>query len=614
MLAKQKVEFGAAEDMIDVSQLHSAGRINMGTEESQTRRVPLGRSVSYHLPNREIPVAEIFEETRPFRASETIPHQGTSGATPSQQTTWSEPPSQASMDKELVKYPRAVQLAVTDTLNALGGNRAQAEVIRAVLLAAEKVYHACISTPGAAAAAAATAATASQSQSGIFMATPPTSGASHMHQGHPSHGGAGPRRGGTGYNLQSHMSASSVPNSRRPHATFSGMRAESDSKVVSGDSNHGSTAAAMSRLQSTWSAPGSSNTAAMQNVLRNASDGFKTSPRNFPASSGFLSLQHNVLNHGSGAEPPQQQKQQQGQVQQRSPSGTSLTSASSAPVGTSLEPAVGEQLPPSLDGSSTSSGGTFGNGNGAASAANVPQDIASEADRIKASSKHRAGAKWTNEQDEALRRSVEQHNGTGWKNIAKFVPGRDHVQCLQRWKKVLRPGLVKGPWTPEEDSHLLELIKEDPTMHWGNIAAKIKGRTAKQCRERWGLNLDPNINHSKFTPEEDDLLMRLHEQMGSKWAEIKCQFERRTENAVKTRFKSLMRARARQWSPDQDAKLRQLATQYNQDWTAIGNALQRSKLIVRSRFKYLKSLPPSATPAIVTPPMNTKKRATSAPS
>jgi hypothetical protein len=24
------------------------------------------------------------------------------------------------------------------------------------------------------------------------------------------------------------------------------------------------------------------------------------------------------------------------------------------------------------------------------------------------------------------------------------------VQCLHRWQKVLRPGLVKGPWTQEE--------------------------------------------------------------------------------------------------------------------------------------------------------------------
>jgi hypothetical protein len=52
-------------------------------------------------------------------------------------------------------------------------------------------------------------------------------------------------------------------------------------------------------------------------------------------------------------------------------------------------------------------------------------------------------------QDEALREAVEAHNGCNWKAIAQRLPGRTDVQCLHRWQKVLKPGLVKGPWTPE---------------------------------------------------------------------------------------------------------------------------------------------------------------------
>ena len=29
---------------------------------------------------------------------------------------------------------------------------------------------------------------------------------------------------------------------------------------------------------------------------------------------------------------------------------------------------------------------------------------------------------------------------------------RTDVQCLHRWNKVLKPGLLKGPWTEEEDT------------------------------------------------------------------------------------------------------------------------------------------------------------------
>ena len=34
------------------------------------------------------------------------------------------------------------------------------------------------------------------------------------------------------------------------------------------------------------------------------------------------------------------------------------------------------------------------------------------------------------------------------------MPGRSDVQCLQRWRKVLAPGLKKGRWTAEEDEAL----------------------------------------------------------------------------------------------------------------------------------------------------------------
>ena len=53
---------------------------------------------------------------------------------------------------------------------------------------------------------------------------------------------------------------------------------------------------------------------------------------------------------------------------------------------------------------------------------------------------------------------MSTHNAKNWKAIAEQVPGRDHVQCLQRWKKVLEPGLTKGQWTTAEDAELIQLV------------------------------------------------------------------------------------------------------------------------------------------------------------
>lgn len=56
---------------------------------------------------------------------------------------------------------------------------------------------------------------------------------------------------------------------------------------------------------------------------------------------------------------------------------------------------------------------------------------------------------WTVEEDEKLRKAVAEYGGRNWKKIAEQIAERTDVQCLHRWQKVLRPGLIKGPWTPE---------------------------------------------------------------------------------------------------------------------------------------------------------------------
>ena len=148
--------------------------------------------------------------------------------------------------------------------------------------------------------------------------------------------------------------------------------------------------------------------------------------------------------------------------------------------------------------------------------------------------------RWLREEDESLKRAVEVHGPKHWKTIAMFVPGRNHVQCLQRWKKVLRPGLIKGHWTEREDRLLERLVSQDP-KNWGQVSLHIPGRTAKQCRERWCNHLDPRIKKSEWTAEEDATLVRVHAEMGQKWAQIAKFLPGRTENAVKIRWKTLSR-------------------------------------------------------------------------
>ncbi|GLD96083.1 hypothetical protein PINS_up004761 [Pythium insidiosum] len=164
--------------------------------------------------------------------------------------------------------------------------------------------------------------------------------------------------------------------------------------------------------------------------------------------------------------------------------------------------------------------------------------------------------RWTKEEDDALRQAVENHKEKNWKAIAAQVPGRNHTQCLQRWTKVLAPGLVKGHWSPHEDE-LLKRLVAGGNKNWGEVAAKIPGRTSKQCRERWHNHLDPNIVRGAYTPEEDRIILEAQARLGNRWSVIAAMLPGRTEDAVKIRWKShcrLWKARKYLRKPGGDAQ------------------------------------------------------------
>ncbi|GBG27474.1 Transcription factor MYB3R-5 [Hondaea fermentalgiana] len=129
--------------------------------------------------------------------------------------------------------------------------------------------------------------------------------------------------------------------------------------------------------------------------------------------------------------------------------------------------------------------------------------------------------RWTPEEDELLRRAVKKYNCQQWKKIATEVPGRSHVQCLQRWNKSLDPDVIKGRWTTEEDNLLLDIVAKNPHMkNWGFAAKYIPGRSAKQCRERYLNHLNPTIRRDAWTAEEDAFILEAQQRLGNKWSEI----------------------------------------------------------------------------------------------
>ncbi|MBD4786969.1 hypothetical protein GUG12_24865, partial [Xanthomonas citri pv. citri] len=44
---------------------------------------------------------------------------------------------------------------------------------------------------------------------------------------------------------------------------------------------------------------------------------------------------------------------------------------------------------------------------------------------------------------------------------------------------------IKGPWSPEEDELLQQLVEKHGARNWSLIGKCIPGRSGKSCRLRW---------------------------------------------------------------------------------------------------------------------------------
>mmetsp|Transcript_405 Transcript_405/g.948 ORF Transcript_405/g.948 Transcript_405/m.948 type:complete len:442 (+) Transcript_405:832-2157(+) len=147
--------------------------------------------------------------------------------------------------------------------------------------------------------------------------------------------------------------------------------------------------------------------------------------------------------------------------------------------------------------------------------------------------------------------------------------------------------IIKGAWSPEEDDVMKRAVAKFG-MDWKAVATMVKGRTSKQCRDRYKLKLDPNINHGPWTPEEDKKLTELHGQLGRQWTKIAKLMEGRTENSVKSRFASLDRSRKREWTDEEDLILRNCRAR-NLDYDEIASQYlpKRSEHAIKKRWERL---------------------------
>jgi myb proto-oncogene protein len=81
-----------------------------------------------------------------------------------------------------------------------------------------------------------------------------------------------------------------------------------------------------------------------------------------------------------------------------------------------------------------------------------------------------------------------------------------------------KEGLNRGVWTAQEDKILTEYIRIHGEGKWRNLPnrAGLK-RCGKSCRLRWLNYLRPDIKRGNISPDEEELIIRLHKLLGNRF-------------------------------------------------------------------------------------------------
>jgi len=120
---------------------------------------------------------------------------------------------------------------------------------------------------------------------------------------------------------------------------------------------------------------------------------------------------------------------------------------------------------------------------------------------------------------------------------------RNHTSEEDPYEGTLIRGMSQQ-WSKREDDELMRLIERHGAKRWSYIASLMQGsRRGKQCRDRYLNHLRPGIIVGEWSVEEEKILIEGHKALGTKWAALAKLLPGRPENAIKNHWHATLRCK-----------------------------------------------------------------------
>ena len=110
---------------------------------------------------------------------------------------------------------------------------------------------------------------------------------------------------------------------------------------------------------------------------------------------------------------------------------------------------------------------------------------------------------WSKNEDNRLIAAIHKYGLTNvnWQKVANFVGNnRTPSQSSQRWYRSLDPKIDRSPWTEQENKLLFQLVEIHGDKAWKIVAEKMGTRSDVQCRYHYNHIKD---NGSGFTSSDE---------------------------------------------------------------------------------------------------------------